>query len=122
MVHPDKNEYNDTLIARIQHYLYNKGEYKPDFENSFRPALANRIDRNTGGIVIAAKNAEALRILCDKIKNREIEKKYLAVVHGTPKKQSDTLEGFLKKNEEKTRCTLPRAKRRTALPLKPATP
>ena len=56
LVHPDKNEYGDTLINRIQHYLYDKGEYDPKAENSFCPALANRIDRNTGGIVIAAKN------------------------------------------------------------------
>ena len=57
LVHPDENEYTDTLIGRIQHYLYKKGEYNPKAENSFTPALANRIDRNTGGIVIAAKNA-----------------------------------------------------------------
>lgn len=101
LVHPDENEYNDTLIARIQRYLYEKGEYDPEAENSFRPALANRIDRNTGGIVIAAKNAEALRILCDKIKTRELDKLYLCVVHGTPKKREDILEGFLEKNETK---------------------
>ena len=118
LVHPDKNEYNDTLIARIQHYLYNKGEYLPDAENSFRPALANRIDRNTGGIVIAAKNAETLRILCDKIKNREISKKYLAVVHGTPKKPSDTLEGFLEKNESKNKVYLTSRKTADSLTIK----
>lgn len=101
LVHPDENEYGDTLIARIQRYLYEKGEYDPENETSFRPALANRIDRNTGGIVIAAKNAEALRILCQKIKDREIDKWYLAVVHGVPKKESDILEGFLEKNEQK---------------------
>ena len=101
LVHPDENEYNDTLIARIQRYLYEKGEYDPEAENSFRPALANRIDRNTGGIVIAAKNAEALRILCDKIKTRELDKLYLCVVHGAPKKREDILEGFLEKNEVK---------------------
>ena len=76
--HPDKNEYGDTLIGRIQRYLYEKGEYLPEEENSFKPALANRIDRNTGGIVIAAKNAAALRTLCQKIKDREIDKRYLA--------------------------------------------
>lgn len=103
LVHPDKNEYTDTLIARIQHYLYKKGEYNPEDENSFRPALANRIDRNTGGIVIAAKNAEALRILCDKIKYREIDKRYLAVVHGIPDKKNATLEGYLTKNEDKNK-------------------
>lgn len=101
LVHPDDNEYNDTLIARIQRYLYEKGEYNPEAENSFRPALANRIDRNTGGIVIAAKNAEALRILCDKIKTREIDKMYLTVVHGKPPKKEDILEGYLEKNEDK---------------------
>lgn len=101
LVHPDENEYGDTLIARIQRYLYEKGEYDPESEASFRPALANRIDRNTGGIVIAAKNAEALRILCQKIKDREIDKWYLAVVHGTPEKRSDILEGYLEKNEQK---------------------
>lgn len=110
LVHPDKNEYSDTLISRIQHYLYSKGEYSPDDENAFRPALANRIDRNTGGIVIAAKNAEALRILCEKIKLREIEKRYLAVVHGVPKKKEALLDGFLEKDESKNRVYLSRAR------------
>ncbi len=106
LVHPDKNQYTNTFIGIIQHYLYKKGEYDPEKENSFRPALANRIDRNTGGIVIAAKNAESLRILCEKIKNREIEKRYLAVVHGTPKIKSDLLEGYLVKNEDKNQVFL----------------
>lgn len=106
LCHPDENEYCDTLIGRIQKYLYNKKEYDPECENSFKPALANRIDRNTGGIVIAAKNAEALRILCDKIKSREIDKYYLCVTHGVPKKRSAVLEGYLEKNEEKNRVFL----------------
>ena len=106
LVHPDKNEYRDTLIGRIQHYLYQKGEFDPENENSFRPALANRIDRNTGGIVIAAKNAEALRILCDKIKTRELDKRYLTVVHGIPAKKEALLEGFLEKNESENRVYL----------------
>ncbi|MDD4699614.1 MAG: RluA family pseudouridine synthase [Oscillospiraceae bacterium] len=106
LVHPDSTEYRDTLIARIQHYLYDKGEYDPSEEHSFRPSLANRIDRNTGGIVIAAKNAEALRILCEKIRLREIDKRYITVVHGIPKKKSATLEGYLEKNEEKNQVFL----------------
>jgi len=106
LVHPDKGEYRDTLIGRIQHYLYNKGEYNPETENSFKPALANRIDRNTGGIVIAAKNAEALRIICQKIKDREIDKRYLCIVHGVPEKKTATLEGYLEKNEVKNKVYL----------------
>lgn len=104
--HPDKNEYGDTLIARIQHYLYDKGEFLPDEESSFKPALCNRIDRNTGGMVIAAKNAAALREMCDRIKEREVIKKYLTVVHGVPKKRSDELTAYLEKDEEKNRVFL----------------
>lgn len=99
LVHPDEREFRDTLIARVQRYLYEKGEYDPAAEQSFAPALVNRIDRNTCGIVIAAKTAEALRILNEKLKNREIEKYYLCIVHGTMERKEATLEGFLEKKE-----------------------
>ena len=100
-VHEDEHESTNTLITQIQAYLFQKGEYDPDKEQSFAPALCNRIDRNTGGIVIAAKNAEALRVMNEKIKNREIDKFYLCAVHGIPKKESDTLTGYLLKDETK---------------------
>lgn len=103
IVHPDENYHFDSLIARIQHYLYNKGEYDPRHENSFIPALVNRIDRNTGGIVIAAKNAESLRILNQKMKARELKKFYLCIVHSTLKKKDDTLTAYLEKNEKQNR-------------------
>lgn len=103
-VHPhDGAEYGKTLIDHIQAYLYARGEWKPRAENSFTPALCNRIDRNTGGIVIAAKTAEALRILNQKIRDRELEKKYLCVVHGTPKPRAGTLEGYLFKDAKQNR-------------------
>ena len=90
-VHPyDGSEYGKTLIDHIQAYLYAKREWRPREENAFTPALCNRIDRNTGGIVIAAKTAEALRILNQKIKDREIDKRYLCIVHGTPKPTAGT--------------------------------
>ena len=101
--HPDDTEYNDTLISRVKKYLYKNGGYDPADENSFAPALVNRIDRNTGGIVIAAKNAESLRILNQKLKDREIEKYYLCVIHGTLEKKSGTLEGWLIKDESKNK-------------------
>ena len=93
-------DYN-TLIANIQAYLAQNGEWRPKEENSFTPALCNRIDRNTGGIVIAAKNAEALRILNEKIKEREIEKYYLCAVNGRPKPPVGRLENFLFKDAGK---------------------
>lgn len=103
VVHPDNNEYRDTLIARVQRYLFEKGEYNPQAENSFAPALANRIDRNTGGIVIAAKNAQTLRVLNQKIKERELDKFYLCLVHGKMQKKEDLLTGFLFKDEKKNK-------------------
>ncbi|MBQ7688937.1 MAG: RluA family pseudouridine synthase [Clostridia bacterium] len=99
--HPDEGEYTDTLITRVQRYLYEKGEFDPKNEASFTPALANRIDRNTQGIVMAAKNAEALRILNDKIRDREIKKFYLCVLIGAPPKTQDTATAYMVKNEEK---------------------
>ena len=97
-VQPDEKQENNTLIDNIKGYLYKKGEYNPDNENSFSPALCNRIDRNTSGLVISAKNAEALRIMNAVIKDRDVEKTYLAAVHGRLDKKEDTVTLFLEKN------------------------
>ena len=103
-VHPhDGAEYGKTLIDHIQAYLYANREWRPREENAFTPALCNRIDRNTGGIVIAAKNAEALRILNEKIRDREIDKRYLAVIEGQIRPQAGTLSGYLFKDAVKNR-------------------
>ena len=103
-VHPhDGAEYGRTLIDHIQSYLYQKREWRPREENAFTPALCNRIDRNTGGIVIAAKTAEALRVLNQKIKDREMVKRYLAIVEGTPKPREGSLKGYLFKDAKKNR-------------------
>ena len=103
-VHPhDGAEYGRTLIDHIQAYLYARGEWRPREEHSFAPALCNRIDRNTSGIVIAAKTAEALRIMNQKIKDRELEKRYLCIVHGTPRPAAARLEGQLWKDAAKNR-------------------
>ncbi|MBR6825732.1 MAG: RluA family pseudouridine synthase, partial [Oscillospiraceae bacterium] len=103
-VHPhDGAEYGRTLIDHIQAYLYAKREWRPREEHSFTPALCNRIDRNTGGIVIAAKTAEALRVMNQKIKDRELDKRYLAIVEGTPKPREGVLKGYLFKDAAKNR-------------------
>ena len=103
-VHPhDGAEYGRTLIDHIQSYLYQKREWRPREENAFTPALCNRIDRNTGGIVIAAKTAEALRVMNQKVKDRELDKRYLAVVEGTPKPVQGSLKGYLFKDAKKNR-------------------
>ena len=99
-VHEDEDGSTNTLITHVQAYLYGKGEYNPDDEQSFAPALCNRIDRNTRGIVIAAKTAVALRVMNAKIKAREIDKFYLAAVHGIPSEKEKTLCGYLLKDDK----------------------
>jgi len=92
-----------TLLDHMLAYLYQSRQWRPREENAFTPALCNRIDRNTGGIVIAAKNAEALRILNDKIRDREVAKFYLCVCVGRPEPPKGRLECFLRKDEKDNR-------------------
>ncbi len=101
-VHDDDSK-EETLIAQILSYLAAKGKWNPDEENTFIPALCNRIDRNTSGIVIAAKNAEALKVMNDKIKNREISKYYLCAVIGKPNPPSGTIKNFIFKDAKENR-------------------
>ena len=103
-VHPhDGAEYGRTLIDQIQAYLYAQGEWDPKQEHAFAPALCNRIDRNTGGIVIAAKTAMALRVMNQKIRDRELGKYYLAIVKGAPRPAQGVLKGYLFKDAVKNR-------------------
>ncbi|MCM1334210.1 MAG: RluA family pseudouridine synthase [Bacteroides sp.] len=106
VVHEDDERSPDTLIDRIKGYLYQKGEYRPEEENSFAPSLCNRIDRNTGGIVIAAKNAESLRVLNRKLRDRELTKLYLCAVRGTPEPREATKTAYLFKNEKENRVVV----------------
>ena len=105
LCHPDGKDYIDNIVARLKRYLYDKKEWDPE-ASTFTPSLANRIDRNTGGIVIGAKNSQALKIMNDKIKAREIEKYYLTVVHGKMSKKSELLSAYLTKNEKKNMVTV----------------
>lgn len=100
VVHTDDDgETVHTLISRIKKYLYDRGEY--DVSDDFTPSLCNRIDRNTCGLVIAAKNAATLRIMNQKIKDREIEKFYYCVVKGVPEPQKAVKKAYIVKDEEK---------------------
>lgn len=105
LCHPDGKDYTDNLVARLKRYLYEKGEWSPD-SSSFTPSLANRLDRNTGGIVIAAKNSASLKTLNAKLKSREIDKYYLAVVHGKMPQPGETLTAYLTKDERKNKVSV----------------
>ena len=105
-VHEDDKGSSDTLLSALRAYLFRRGEYDPGKEQSFAPSLCNRIDRNTGGIVIAAKNAAALRDMNERIRRRVMKKLYLAAVHGIPEPREATLTGYLKKDENKKEVTV----------------
>lgn len=103
LCHEGREAGEDTLIARIQAYLVRTGAYRPEAEHSFAPALCHRIDRGTSGLVIAAKTAEALRVLCEKIKLHEIQKTYLCIAVGKFQKKSGRIQNYLYKNEAQNR-------------------
>ncbi len=94
VVHDDDHSTTDTLVAKVQCYLYKKGDYNPDTEQSFCPALCNRLDRNTSGLVIAAKNAAALREVNRLIRENRVHKSYLCVTLSPPPKKQDTIRAY----------------------------
>lgn len=118
VVHEDNDNTADTLINRVLSYLYKKGEYDPGRENSFVPALVNRIDRNTSGIVIAAKNAESLRILNQKVRDRELQKLYLCALRGTPEPKFAAMTAYLKKIPEENRVIISDTPKKDFLTIK----
>ncbi len=101
LCHEDEAGQGDTLITHIQAYLCQAGQYDPGDEQSFAPALCNRIDRNTGGIVIAAKNAAALRAMNEAIRDGQVHKCYLCAVHGVPSPREALLHGYLYKDSQR---------------------
>ena len=101
LCHAAKGWDPNTLVAHIQAHVFQEGAWDPAAENSFAPALCNRIDRGTGGIVIAAKTSAALRVLDDKIRSREIDKEYLCICLGIPSPREGRLENWLFKDAVK---------------------
>ena len=85
IVHSNEKEEDDTLIQRVIKYLIDTQQYDPSKENSFTPAFANRLDQNTGGLIIACKNVKSLRAMNEIIRNQEIEKHYLCIIEGKVK-------------------------------------
>ena len=100
MAHPDAHEKVNTLITHVQAYLYQKGAYDPAAPHAFAPALCNRLDRFTGGIEIIAKTDAAMRVLNQKIRDREIDKLYYCVALGRFSRPEGTLDNFIVKSPE----------------------
>ena len=84
----------DNSLTSLVHTYYKDCEYKP--------MPCHRLDRNTTGLILYAKNEESLNILLDKFKNHEIEKHYKALVYGIPKENYKRCEAFLFKDNKKS--------------------
>lgn len=93
-VHADDKGSSDTLIARFLYFLAQKGEYDPAREQSFTPALCNRLDRNTEGLVIGAKTAAALREVNALIRDGKVNKQYLCITASIPPNAHDTVTAY----------------------------
>jgi len=104
MAHPDAHEKVNTLITHIRAYLYQKGEYEPG--RDFQPALCNRIDRFTGGFEIFAKTEAAMKILNQRIRDREVEKFYYCIALGNFQKKSGMLDNYIVKSPEMKKVTV----------------
>ena len=91
----------DCVVLRLLHYLYKKQEYDPEHEQSFVPALCNRLDRNTRGLIIAGKKAAALREVNAAIRSGNVHKYYLAMVKGKLVPAHDHVELYHRKEGTK---------------------
>ena len=97
--HSANKDYGNNIVDSMIHYLCQKGEYNPRIEKTFTPAICNRLDRNTSGIIIGAKNYPSLKVINEAIKQRNINKYYKTIVEGVIKKDM-IVEGFLSKDGE----------------------
>ncbi len=83
LTHETRDEKYNTLSGRVLEYLIEKGDYNPEKEKIFKPSPANRLDRNTSGLVCFGKNAEASRALATMFRERDsLGRYYLALVYG----------------------------------------
>lgn len=98
LTHGDANEKKNHLTNQVVSYLIDTGSYNPRFSNTFSPSPANRLDRNTSGLVVFGKNTDSLRRLNEIFKNRGIEKSYLTICQGEIKAPLD-LHGYMEKIE-----------------------
>ena len=106
LTHGDSREKSNTLVNQVCSYLQGKGEYDPARELTFAPAPANRLDRNTTGLVVFGKTAEALRALTEVIRDREqVRKFYLALVSGRLEEEMRITDP-LKKDPESNRVSI----------------
>jgi 23S rRNA pseudouridine955/2504/2580 synthase len=103
LVHPDEGG-GVTLTDEVLSFLYDKGEYNPDNESTFSPSPCNRLDRNTEGIVIFAKNYDTLKLVNEMIREGRVEKYYSTLVKNRIK--DGTYKAYILKDVENNKVTV----------------
>ena len=98
LVHSDGKGSEPTLTDYVLSYLFDKNQYDPEKEVTFTPSPCNRLDRETSGIVIYAKNFEALQLLNEMIRERDLKKYYIALIKG--KGKEGIYKAYISKNDE----------------------
>ena len=109
LTHGDSVEKKNHLANQVKDYLIEQGSYNPRTEKVFAPAPANRIDRNTTGLVLFGKTAAGLKELNELIREDKVQKFYLTIVQGII--ESDmVLEGTLVKDTTKNKVSIDESK------------
>ncbi|RCT49425.1 RluA family pseudouridine synthase [Ureaplasma parvum] len=102
IVHEDNRYKNDTLQNRIKKYLVKKDEYHPFDESAFVPSLCHRLDLNTSGLIVAAKTANALRVITEMFKNNDVIRIYKCLTYNQLPKNNDVIYNFMYKADDNT--------------------
>ncbi|SHH65881.1 23S rRNA pseudouridine955/2504/2580 synthase [Caloranaerobacter azorensis DSM 13643] len=103
--HSDRADNRYDVVNMLISYLYGKGEYNPNEEKTFTPSICNRLDRNTSGIIIGAKNFMALQLINKAIREKMIKKYYKCIVKGRVDKDF-IIKGYMLKDAEKNRADI----------------
>lgn len=98
--HGAGGEFEENIVDSMINYLIEKKEYIPRIEKTFTPSICNRLDRNTSGIIIGAKNYQSLKTMNEALRRTEIRRFYKAIVKGGIDKDFKS-EGYLSKDEDR---------------------
>ncbi len=99
LTHPTRDEYKDTLATKVLFYL------RDHATRTFKPAPVQRLDFNTSGLVLFAKTYEALKKFNALMRERAIEKYYLALVYGEVKDPGE-IHGYMRRDEASNKTTI----------------
>ena len=103
--HGAGDDFEENIVDSIISYLIQKGDFVPRIEKTFTPSICNRLDRNTSGIIIGAKNYQSLKAINEAIREGHIKRYYKTIVKGNFNKEIRA-EAYLTKDEDKNKVEI----------------